>query len=94
LHSSHICLSWYKNEKKEEVNDLVVKLEEIFDQIITTYTENEADYIFNIYKKQIDYQRQESSSSSSSSLIRIQHQLQLGLIDSLIEHSFYKKNFK
>jgi uncharacterized protein YdaT len=92
LHSSHICLSWYKNEKKEEVNDLVVKLEEIFDQIITTYTENEADYIFNIYKKQIDYQRQQSSSSSS--LIRIQHQLQLGLIDSLIEHSFYKKNFK
>ncbi len=92
MHSSHICLSWYKNEKKEEVNDLVVKLEEIFDQIITTYTENEADYIFNIYKKQIDYQRQQSSSSSS--LIRIQHQLQLGLIDSLIEHSFYKKNFK
>ncbi len=92
MHSSHICLSWYKNEKKDEVNDLVVKLEELFDQIITTYTENEAEYIFNIYKKQIDYQRRESTSSSS--LIRIQHQLQLGLIDSLIEHSFYKKNFK
>ena len=90
MHSGHTCLVWLKkSEKRGGVENLILKLEELFEQIITTYTDNDADFVFNIYKKQI-----ENHHPSSSSLIKIQHQLQLGLIDSLIEHSFYKKNYK
>lgn len=101
IHCTHVCYSTYKRLIDDErirgddrvivdaCNNHVEKIETMFNMMVNTLIDNDAKYLFSIYKKQTRL-----PPSKSTSQIKTLHQLQLGLIDALIEHEFFKHSYK
>ena len=71
---------------------LVKNLETTFEALTFTYIQNDTEYVYSVYKQQTT--EIYSKRVASTSTIRILHQLQLGIMDALIEHSYFTLQFK
>jgi hypothetical protein len=99
-----MCIARYKKLKRNDQLDVkklnfealdkhVENLEKIFESVTSTYIQNDAQYVYSVYKKQTEPKLKTISIKSASS-IRILHQLQLGTMDALIEHSFFNQSYR
>ncbi len=77
-----------KNADISKVEALCERLDGFYKSLTDTIIDNDPKHILLVYNKQIDTKFRTLLNFSASS-IKVQHQLQLGLLDVLIERQFY-----
>ena len=74
-----------------EANEQIAKLKRLINQISETYLKNDAKWVFAQYKSQLDAKIKQLGSPAAS--MKIVQQLELGIIDSLMEHLIQTEAF-